>query len=67
MIMIHFILFIDYACKKIAHLWPNSFTRVFVTIQTSGNQPVVIHGRNERIQYLVPNVLMMSGDSRSLY
>ena len=53
--------------SKRVHLWPNSVTRVFVTIQTSGNQPVVIHGRNDRRKYLVPNALMMSGDSKSLY
>ena len=46
---------------------PNSVTRVFVTIQISGNQPVVIHEMNKRRQYLVPNALMMSGNSRSLY
>ena len=36
--------------SKRAHLWPNSVTQVFLTIQTSGNQPVVIHGRNDRRQ-----------------
>ena len=45
----------------------SSSVAVFVTIQTGGNQPVVIYGRSERRQYLVPNALMMSGDSRSLY
>ena len=53
--------------SKRGHLWPNSVTRVFVTTLTSGNQSVVIHGRNERRKYLVHNALMMSGDSRNLY
>ena len=48
-------------------LFPNSVSRVDVRIRTDDVRPLVIQARRKGGQYLVPNTLIMSGESNSLY